>query len=286
MPNPIQLLAIDIDGTLLDSAGRLPPAHREAVADAAGAGIAVVLATGRALHFTKPVAAALAVPVALLVNNGAVVRSADGHAAIRSSLPREIARAILAETMTFEDSVALVFDRDDDRQIVFDAMDWSHPNRRGYYRVNRDFLSKAPLDEALAEDPIQLMFNGSVEPMRALCATLKGLSLASRFTVAITEYEARDFALVDVNAPGCSKGATLARWAAGLGLRREQVMAVGDNLNDLEMLEFAGTAVVMGNGVEALKRRGFPIVASHDHDGLAVAIREFALADRPQPDRA
>ncbi len=277
MPNHVRLLALDIDGTLLDSRGRLPEAHRDAVAEAVGAGIAVVLATGRALHFTRPVASALAVPVALMVNNGAVVRTADGHAVLRSSLPREVARAILSETEAFADSVALVFDRDDDRQVVYEAMNWSHPNRAGYYRANRAFLAQAPLEAALAEDPIQVMFNGSVEPMRQLAATLRGLAMASRFTVAITEYEARDFALVDVNAFACSKGATLARWASHLGVPREDVMAVGDNLNDLDMLEFAGTALVMGNAVDALKRQGFPLVPSHDDDGLAVAIRRYAL---------
>lgn len=290
-PARIRLLAIDIDGTLLDSSGRLPEAHRLAVAEAAAAGVAIVLATGRALHFTRPVAAALGVPAALLVNNGAVLRAPDGRAVLRSSLPRDVARAVLDHTPGFEDSVALVFDRDDARQIVFDAMDWSHPNRAGYHRVNGAYLSRAPLDEAIAEEPpIQVMFNGPVRPMRQLADRLRTLPHASRFSVAITEYEARDFALVDVNAPGCSKGAALARWAAILAVGRDEVMAVGDNLNDLEMLEFAGTAVVMGNAVEALKGRGFLLAPPHDEDGLAVAIRRFVVApaaDRtPSPGRA
>ena len=102
--------------------------------------------------------------------------------------------------------------------------------------------------------------------------------MAGRYSVAITEYEQRDFSLVDVNAAGCSKGTTLARWAAEQGCRREEVMAVGDNLNDLEMLEFAGTAVVMGNATDAIKSHGYPVTATNDENGLAQAIADRILS--------
>jgi Cof subfamily protein (haloacid dehalogenase superfamily) len=278
-PARVRLLAIDIDGTLLDSSGRLPDSHRLAIADAAESGIAIVLATGRALHFTQPVADTLGVSVALIVNNGAVVRAPDGSTALRHLVPRDVVHGILTATPGFEDSVAIVFDRQDDRQIVYETMDWTHPNRRGYYEKNRAFIAQLAFAEALVDDPIQVMFNGGVAAMRRLVATLRALPISSHYTVAITEYEARDFALVDVNGPGCSKGTTLARWAALCGIPRHQIMAVGDNLNDLEMLEFAGTGVLMGNATDAMKRRGFAIVPSHDEHGLAVAIRRFALGN-------
>ena len=72
----------------------------------------------------------------------------------------------------------------------------------------------------LTEDPIQVMFNGSVAPMRALVTALRAMPIADRFSVAITEYVQRDFSLVDVNGAGCSKGTTLARWATSRGLTR------------------------------------------------------------------
>ena len=100
------------------------------------------------------------------------------------------------------------------------------------------------------------MFNGSVAPMRALAQALRSLPVADRIAVAVTEYELRDFSLVDVNAAGCSKGTTLARWASSRGVTRDEVMAVGDNLNDVDMLDFAGVAVVMGIATDALKSRG------------------------------
>ena len=273
----IRLLAVDIDGTLLDSRGRLPDAHRDALADVDSRGIDVALVTGRSFHFTRPIADLLPIPLTLIVNNGAVVKDKSGVTALRHLLPREAARLILAETRAYEDSVAIVFDRPDQRQIVFDRMDWSHPQRRGYYEKNRAFIASAPspLVEALTEDPIQVMFNGGVGPMRTLVAALRGLPAAEQYSVAITEYEARDFALVDVNGAGCTKGTTLARWAAARGIARDQIMAVGDNLNDVEMLDFAGVAVVMGNAADGLKSRGYRLTGSNDEAGLASAISAY-----------
>jgi Cof subfamily protein (haloacid dehalogenase superfamily) len=272
----IRLLAIDIDGTLLDSRGRLPDVHRDALVDAAGQGVEIALVTGRSFHFTQPVVALLPVPLTLVCNNGAVVKSTRGETLMRHLLSRDTARQVLAETRHLEDSVAIVFDRPDERQILFERMDWSHPNRRGYYEKNKAFIAAAtaPLAEMLTEDPIQVMFNGSVAPMRALAAALRAMAMADRFSVGITEYEARDFSLVDVNGAGCSKGTTLARWAASRGWRRDEVAAVGDNLNDVEMLDFAGTAFVMGNASEALKGRGYRETGTHDAGGLADAVRE------------
>ena len=275
----IRLLAIDIDGTLLDSRGRLPPAHRDALVDATARGIQIALVTGRSFHFTAPIVDLLPIPLMLICNNGAVVKRKTGETEMRHLLSREAARHVLIETRRLEDSVAIVFDRPDERQIVFERMDWSQPNRRGYYEKNKAYIAEAPgpLADVLTEDPIQVMFNGSVEPMRQLAAALRAMPVARQFSVAVTEYEQRDFSLVDVNGAGCSKGSTLARWVATRGLRADEVMAVGDNLNDVEMLDFAGIAVVMGNAAEALKSRGYLLTGTNDEGGLAAAINLHML---------
>ena len=273
----IRLIAIDIDGTLLDSRGRLPDAHRDAIVDAQARGLEIALVTGRSFHFTRPIANLLPVPLTLVCNNGALVKDKSGATAMRRLLARATARHVLDATAGYEDSVAIIFDRahdDNERQIVFDRMDWSHPHRSGYFEKNKAFIARAPgpLADVLTEDPVQVMFNGSVGPMRALFSALRSMPAADRFSVAITEYEPRDFSLVDVNAAGCSKGTTLARWVEHRGLTRDQVLAVGDNLNDVEMLDFAGTAVVMGNATDALKARGYRVTGTNDEGGLATAI--------------
>ena len=271
----IRLLAIDIDGTLLDSRGRLPDEHRAALVDAAAAGVEVALVTGRSYHFTRPIADLLPIPLTLIVNNGALVKAKDGATIVRRTLERDVARSVLEATQAYEDSVALVFDRPDERQIVFERMDWSHPHRRGYYEKNKAFIARAgaPLADVLTEDPIQVMFNGGVQPMRSLVGALRALPIAERFSVATTEYELRDFSLIDVNGPHCSKGTTLADWVGMRGWTRDDVAAFGDNLNDVEMLDFAGTAFVMGNATDALKAGGYRVAGTHDDGGLAAAVR-------------
>jgi Cof subfamily protein (haloacid dehalogenase superfamily) len=275
----IRLIAIDIDGTLLDGRGQLPDAHRDAIVEARTRGIEIALVTGRSFHFARPVADLLPIPLTLIVNNGAVVKDKQGTTLLRRVLSREAARHILSATPAYDDSVAVVFDResaDDDRHIVFERMDWSRPNRKGYYEKNKAFIvsSGGPLTDALTtDDPIQVMFNGGVAPMRELVALLRALPVADRIAVALTEYELRDFSLVDVNGANCSKGSTLEQWVASRGWSRDEVMAVGDNLNDVEMLDFAGTAFLMGNATDALKARGYRLTGTNNEHGLASAIR-------------
>ncbi len=123
------------------------------------------------------------------------------------------------------------------------------------------------------------MLSGKVEPMRDAEAVLRGAQATEGFKVAATVYESRDFSMIDVLHPHCSKGAALAEWATLRGLAREEVMAIGDNHNDLEMLSFAGVPVVMGNCVPELRNFGWHETASNDHNGVAAAIELFALRE-------
>jgi hypothetical protein len=272
----IRLIGIDVDGTLLDTRGRMPQANIDAIHDAVAAGIHVALVTGRSYPFARPIADPLPASLTLIVSNGAVERGMDGATLAKRLLDRHVARSVLDVTRPFRHAAALVFDRDADRQVIFETMDWEHPARKAYWSRNQSLIAQSvPLEDALVEDPIQVMFNGGVETMRALVEALRGD--ARDFAVALTEYVHRDFSLIDVTAPAATKGQALAWRAAQLGLTRDEVMAVGDNFNDLEMLEFAGLPVVMDNAVPGLKERGWDVTGDNDHAGLADAIRRFAL---------
>jgi len=279
---PIRLIAIDIDGTLLDSQWKVPEANRIAIAEAVARGIEVALVTGRRFDFAAPIGRQLGAEVTMIVNNGALVKSIDGKTHLRNLLPAAVARTVLAATESFIDGAAVVFDRLRENQVIFEKLNLEDPSRRGYYERNKDFISFcSPLAECLTEDPIQVMYTGPVTMVRDVAATLHGLRAENQFAVAITEYEARNFALADVVHPGVSKGATLAEWAAVQGYAREEIMAIGDNLNDREMLEFAGTPVVMGNCVPALKTIGWRQTLTNDEAGVAAAIHTYALGVAP-----
>jgi Cof subfamily protein (haloacid dehalogenase superfamily) len=271
----IRLIGIDVDGTLLDSEGRLPDENVAAIEDAVAAGIHVALVTGRSYPWVRPVANALPDAVTLIVSNGAVERAQSGATLARHLLPTGVAREVLQATRQARASAALIFDRDTAGQIVFETMDWGHPGRRGYFERNRSLISRADaLEGALTEDPIQVMFNGGVREMRELTTMLRG---AGPYALSLTEYEDRDFTLVDITSPEATKGLALTRRAAQLGLERKEVMAVGDNFNDVEMLETVGLPVAMGNAVAALKTRGWVMTGHQNEAGLAQAIRRFAL---------
>lgn len=274
----VRLIAIDIDGTLLDSQWRLPEENQRAVAEATSRGVEVVIVTGRRFDFALPVARKLSCPLTLIVNNGALIKSQDGTTHLRHLLPRKTARRVLEAVAPWRDGTAVVFDRAREKQVVFEHLDWNDPSRREYFTRNREFLAQvSPLQDCLTEDPIQVMLTGQVAPIRKAEHLLEKAPFRAEFALAVTVYESRDFSMIDVINPVCSKGAALAEWASTRGFGRDEVMAIGDNHNDREMLSFAGVPVVMGNGVPELKSLGWHLTLTNDQGGVAAAIDKFVL---------
>ncbi|MDQ3346519.1 MAG: Cof-type HAD-IIB family hydrolase [Acidobacteriota bacterium] len=272
----IRLLALDIDGTILDSDGQVPDANRDAIARAIDAGVEVVLATGRRYDFARAIVEQLPAPLTLILSNGAIVKTLAGETLFRDLLPRDVARGVLARVPQHRKSAAVVFDRPREGQVVYEEIDWSHPRHERFFASNRPFLREvSPLEACLTEDPIQVMFSGGCVEMRTLFDELQ--PSASHFAVSLTQYEHRDFSLVDVVRAGCSKGSALCTWSERRGFGRHEVMAIGDNLNDLPMLEFAGTPVLMGNALDELKARGWHVTGTNDEAGVAGAIETFIL---------
>jgi Cof subfamily protein (haloacid dehalogenase superfamily) len=281
----IRLIGIDVDGTLLDSEGHLPAANRDAIRAAVDAGIHVALVTGRSYPFARPVADTLPPSITLMVSSGAVERAMDGTTLARRLLSREVARRVLGSTREFREHTAVIFDRDAKGQIIFESMDWTDPNRASYWARNHWLIDRTvPLEDSLVEDPIQVMFNGSPMAMRTLADSLRASAHGMgngrpALSVSLTEYLHRDFSLVDITAPDATKGHALAWRAVQLGISRHEIMAVGDNFNDIDMLEAAGIAVVMGNADPALHRSGWHTTGHQNDAGLAQAIERFALRE-------
>jgi Cof subfamily protein (haloacid dehalogenase superfamily) len=276
----IRLAAIDVDGTLLDAHGRIPPANVAALHEAAARGVHLVVVTGRSYPFALQAVGELPDPLTLVVCNGAIARVRGGATLAVRHLDRDVARRLLAATRAWRPDTLMQFDRDGEGQTVVDRMSWDTPNRRGYYARVRHLVRTVPdLEHALDDDPpVQVAFNGPVAPMAHLTGLLLTADTSPHVSVSMTSYPARDFALVDVNAAGATKGHALADVARHLGVAREHVFAIGDNHNDIDMLQWAGTAVVMGNAEPAVLGLGLPVTADNDNAGLAQALRRYVLA--------
>lgn len=273
-----RLIAIDIDGTLLDSRGRVPAGNLAAIHEAAGRGVHIAVVTGRSYPFALQAVGELPDPLTLVVYNGAVARVRDGATLAARHLAPVLARRVLAATRAWRPSTLVQFDREGAGQTMVDRMSWDTPNRRGYYqRVQHLVRACDDLEQALDDDPpVQVAFNGAVAEMLRLADVVRGLD-TDTLAVSVTSYPSRDFALVDVNAAGATKGPALADVARHFGVAREDVLAIGDNHNDIDMLTWAGTAVVMGNAEPALHGLGLPVTGTNDEAGLGEAIRRYAL---------
>jgi Cof subfamily protein (haloacid dehalogenase superfamily) len=277
---PVRLIALDIDGTLLDSRWQISEANRAAIAEATKRGIEVALVTGRRYDFAMPVAQKIDSPLTMIVNNGALIRSKEGRTHGRHVLSRHVAAQVLQLTRPWRESVAVVFDRPQAEQVMIEALNSDDSLRAAYYSRNKEFIAFAnPLESCLTEDPIQVMFSGNIAPIGEAERALRSAPFAKDFALAVTIYAKKDFAMIDVINPACSKGSSLAEWAALRGIDREDVLAIGDNHTDLEMLTFAGIPVVMANCVAELKTFGWHETHSNDHDGVAAAIERFALQE-------
>ena len=144
---------------------------------------------------------------------------------------------------------------------------------RRWLEKNMEFIEfVVPIEKAIVRDPVQAMFCGTMARMNEALQALNRAGMNDKITVLRTEYPARDLSMIDVLNAGCSKGHALERWAAHRGYRRDEVMAIGDNHNDVEMLEFAGHPVIMGNACEELRRRGWRVTRGNGDCGVAAAV--------------
>jgi Cof subfamily protein (haloacid dehalogenase superfamily) len=272
---PIRLLASDIDGTLLNPQFQISDDDLAALRRAHAAGIEVVLVTGRRHAFALPIAKQLGFDLWLISSNGAVTRSLAGETFHRDLMPRETCHELCGTMQAFRGNTVLQFDKDSKGAIVLEHLDDLNLSIRRWLEKNMAYIEfVVPIENALVNDPVQAMFCGSMQRMSGALRTLEANGMKGRITVLRTEYPERDLYMIDVLNAGCSKGHALERWAAHRGYSREQVMAIGDNHNDVEMLEFAGHPVIMGNACEELRGRGWSVTLGNDRCGVAAAVAE------------
>jgi hypothetical protein len=269
----IRLIAVDIDGTLLNSSFQVSAANLQALRAAHERGVEIALVTGRRHNFALPVAESLGFNVTLISSNGAITRSSDGSLFHRDLLSADTARELVRHMAAFRGNTVLTFDREGKGALVVETAELLNIAIRRWMEKNSEYLDLVkPLEDAVTEAPVQATFCGEIARMQEAQQALLNSGLWERITVLRTQYEERDLCIVDVLNHGCSKGHALRRWAEHRAIERQQVMAIGDNYNDIEMLEFAGVPVIMANACDELKQNGWMITSGNNQDGVARAV--------------
>jgi len=297
-PSQPRLIAIDLDGTLLHSGGYVSARNRAAIALAHAAGIEVVVATGRRHSFALQVLRDLNLPLehALISSNGTVIRTIGSELLHRSHFSLETARWLVTHADEFRSTLVLTFDtvghdgHDTRGALVCEHLDELNASIGRWMNSNRDYLAQVtPIEDALnTAEPIQMMLCGTIDRMDTAESVLAAHSRIAavgapelphtEITLHRTAYPDRDLTILDILPAGCSKASALARLAALRGIEMSEVLAIGDNWNDVPMLEAAGSAVLMANAPADLLALGrvndWLIAAHHDDDGVAIAIEE------------
>lgn len=304
-----RLIAIDMDGTLLNSDGRVSLRNLAALKLAANAEVEVVIATGRrhcyAMRVLRPLH--LDRDFALISSNGTVIRTIGSELMHRDVLPLDTARWLCEHIAPYRNALMLTFDRvqtdgEDTRgALVCEHLDELTASIDRWMRSNEPYIQQVDrLEDALhADAPIQAMLCGPVERMAAAEARLledprvlpvgasNDAHLRSDAAISLhrTIYPEKDICIVDILPAGCSKASALEHLTRRRGLSMNDVLAIGDNWNDVPMLRAAGQAVLMSNAPAELQQmareEGWLIVPSNDEDGVSIAIEsvlEPALA--------
>lgn len=286
MHPPIRLVAIDMDGTLLPNfAQRISERTAAALRAAQDAGVTVAIATGRRMAYTASLLEGLGLraDMPLITSNGAVIRTLGGEPIDRCHMEARVARGLCGLLREFG-AVVFTFDRPGRSDLVLENLEQAHGRIALWIEANRSSIEVVtPLELALpdGEDPIQGMVTGTLGKMREAEQALKSSEWSANCECVRTEYPARDLSILDLLPPGVSKGWALERLAARFGIDRKETMAIGDNWNDVDMLEWAGQGVMMSNAAQELrtmaKMRGWKQAPPNDQDGAAQVL-EAALA--------
>ncbi len=267
MPEPIRLVALDLDGTLLNEELHITPRTVNAIHDARAAGVHVTLATGRAFISTRPFAERLGIETPLICYQGGVIGDpCTGQVLHEVAMSTEMAEKVI-EQADREDLDISLYGED---VIYFRKLQWPQEFYERWFGLR---VVHEPCLHRILDDARPLKFIIIAEPAEADVIEMRWKRLFDGPLHIVRSHRL----FVEGNPPGASKGTALAWLAARLGVPRESVMAVGDNDNDRSMVEWAGVGVAMGSGAASLQSVADWVAPGQAEDGAAIALERFAL---------
>lgn len=272
----VKLLAIDIDGTLLNKEKQITQRTRDAVRAAQEAGIIVTLATARRYHNTRPIAFELDIDIPLILCDGALIMQHPQEQVLHTHfLPVPLAQAIIP--IMVENGVQPIIHR-----LHGNVEEtWTGPETfddvyaQAYLSRYPQHLHRLPYADYNEQQPtpVRIVAFTNEETIYKLIPLITPLPCTWSF-IKEGSYGTAELAVLDA---GCSKASGVRLLAESRGIPLEQVMAIGDNTNDIEMLQQVGWGVAMGQAPESVKDSADAITASNMEDGVAVAIERYAL---------
>lgn len=272
-----KLIAIDIDGTLLDPGGEITARVRDAIRAAQSAGIIVTLATARRYFSTRQIADVLDLELPLIVYDGALIVNHPAQTMLHSQpLSARVTGQIIKIFQRYH--VQPVIQPCDCllEEVWTGPAERDHPELATYIAAAGKRLCRMSYEQLCAEqvDPLRVVAFASQGAIQQLIPEVSALA-CSWNTLSLGSYNSAELAIMH---PGCSKASGVAALAAFYGIPLAQVMAIGDNTNDVAMLQTVGWGVAMGQAPAIVKAAARAITASNREDGVALAIEQYALA--------
>jgi len=239
--------------------------------------VKVILVSGRRWSMARQVSAALGLNSPVVAHNGALIRSpVDSHRLATCFLKPDLAAEILALSEKHFSYLVLHRDHDFKGQTVVHPTCRENSLMQGYLKQFPETVMESESLLPWADsDLIQITFGGELPAIIEVEAVLRSKALADKVRVTKTYYPHKNLGIIDLLDKDCSKRTAVEFLAGHYGVSREETLAIGDNHNDLEMLDYAGIAVVVANCVAELKNRGFEETSSNDAGGVAQALRRF-----------
>ncbi len=270
-----KMLVCDIDGTLLNSKSQLSEEVIAAVQEAYRQGVIVTLATGRQLRGVLEIVEQLGVSVPVILGNGVVIADpAKQETLLHRPLSEETTHRIL-DVIGSHGMWSSVFAH------TFEGVDTYYDIDPGfdeaYIFIHKDsgFAQQVEDLKTATGAPIKVLLVDRPEKVNALVEDLRKLDVP--FNMVISTHDFPDYTFLEMFHHESTKASGIEHLAAMFDIEREQIVAVGDNVNDLEMIEYAGLGVAMGNAAQPVKERADLITKSNDEHGVAHLIREYIL---------
>ena len=261
-----KLVAIDLDDTLLNDDLEISPANREAIEMAVEQGVVVILSTGRMFCSAQRIAQSLHLNFPLLSYNGALIKNTlDGKVLYSNYLPFSLAKNILEflEPQGYDLNCYV-----DDKLYVKEIS----PRIREYINVaNVSAEAVGNLTSFLKTEPIKLLVLDEEKVLDRLAETLKRI-YGEKITLAKSKPH-----YLDIVNKGVSKGIALKQICQSFGFSPQEVIAIGDSYNDVDMIRFAGLGVIMGNARDELKKIADYVAPPNSEDGVAHVLKKFVL---------